>query len=86
MFLLGLASALVSGLSYPVWSILLADLVAVLGLYKDDPEKLFNEIKHYSVIFVIYAIVAGIVEFSESFSFCYIGERITTDLRYMTFK
>eukprot|EP00123_Amoebidium_parasiticum_P013500 comp21991_c0_seq1/m.31796 comp21991_c0_seq1/g.31796 ORF comp21991_c0_seq1/g.31796 comp21991_c0_seq1/m.31796 type:complete len:1283 (-) comp21991_c0_seq1:440-4288(-) len=84
--LVGISAAAAAGAIFPLWSIILTDMMYALGIYANNPGKLYDEICHYSVIFVIFALVVGAIVATRTFIYIYVGEKLTTELRNMTFE
>eukprot|EP00124_Ichthyophonus_hoferi_P002944 Ihof_evm3s226 gene=Ihof_evmTU3s226 len=84
--LVGFIASLASGVTYPLWSVILTDMMNVLGIYANNLDKLYEEVCYYSVIYTVFAVAVGIVTFIQFASFTYIGEKVTSELRNMTFE
>lgn len=78
--------SILSGAVFPSWALLLTDLMNSLGIYGDDKEKLYSEVKKYASIFCGFAFVVALITFSQNTLFTWYGESLTTQMRLATFK
>lgn len=56
-----------------------------MGIYATDPSELYTQVCHYALGYLAFAIIAGLLMFTQTSCYRYIGERITSDLRVVTF-
>lgn len=77
--LLGLAGAIGFGFVQPTYAYVLGDMVA--KFYTKDFNKLRNDVKIYSSIFVAISVVAFIVNVLQHYNFAALGEYLTKRIR-----
>eukprot|EP01134_Creolimax_fragrantissima_P004039 CFRG4039T1 len=79
----GICFALVNGCIFPIMSVLLTNIIDVLGTTPKD--ELYDEMSAAALNFVILAVVTGVVVFCQTAIFVFAGEKLVTRLRVMTF-
>ncbi|RHZ74187.1 hypothetical protein Glove_227g57 [Diversispora epigaea] len=83
LFFTGLIGSVISGLIFPIFSILLVDILN--NLTETDREKLLSDSNFWSLMFLVLAIASAIGNFVHTFFFSFAGEKLTWRLRVMTF-
>ncbi|KNC82823.1 hypothetical protein SARC_04906 [Sphaeroforma arctica JP610] len=81
--ILGMFAAALNGAVFPVMSVMLTNIINVLGTA--PKETLYDQMSAAALDFVILAIVAGVLMFFQTYIFSYAGEKLVTRLRVMTF-
>eukprot|EP01132_Coremiostelium_polycephalum_P006617 gene6617-8188_t len=84
LFISGIIGAIINGALMPIFSILFSEIVKV---FQDpDPAEIRSGSKKMAMWFAILAAAAGIANFLQTFSFTYIGEKLTYHLRRLSFR
>jgi hypothetical protein len=71
----------INGLIFPIFSIFLSKMLAVLVKFSVDPVQARIDANLYALIFFILAIVAFVVNCVQFIIFTYIGENMTEKVR-----
>ncbi|KAK8913700.1 ABC transporter B family member 11 [Platanthera zijinensis] len=83
ILLLGAAAAILNGVIFPVFGLLLS---SVIKTFYDPPHKLKKDSKFWSVMFLIFGFVSLLALSARSYLFGVAGSRLIRRIRLMTFE
>lgn len=83
LFIFGGLAALANGTTFPVFGLLLSNLIATY--YQSDKKKLRHDANFWSLMYLVLAIGIFIVSPIQFYSFAVIGQRLIRRLRRLTF-
>lgn len=83
--MLGMLLAVANGCIFPIFSIFLSKMLAVLVLFSSDPAQARTDSNLYALIFFILAIAAFLINLFEFTIFTHIGEDMTQQVRNQTY-
>lgn len=84
LFLIGSLAALANGTSFPIFGLLLSNIIAVY--YITEPKKLRHDANFWSLMYLVLAIGIFIVSPIQFYSFGVIGQNLIRRLRRLTFE
>ncbi|KAN0050692.1 hypothetical protein ACTA71_003837 [Dictyostelium dimigraforme] len=83
-FSVGLIGASLNGAIMPVFSIIFSE---ILGIFQEqDPSELTRRSRNMALWFILLAVVAALANFIQIYCFTYIGEKLTFNLRRLSFE
>jgi ATP-binding cassette subfamily B (MDR/TAP) protein 1 len=82
--LFGCIAAVVVGSSFPAFAVLFGEMYGLLSL--GDAELIQKQTNFYSLLFLMLGVLTGIGTFIQTYMFNYAGVRLTSRLRFLTFK
>ncbi|KAK5581948.1 hypothetical protein RB653_003529 [Dictyostelium firmibasis] len=83
-FLVGLIGASLNGAIMPVFSIIFSE---ILGIFQEQDEtELTRRSRNMALWFILLAVVAALANFIQIYCFTYIGEKLTFNLRRLSFE
>mmetsp|Transcript_47908 Transcript_47908/g.124377 ORF Transcript_47908/g.124377 Transcript_47908/m.124377 type:complete len:1323 (-) Transcript_47908:3301-7269(-) len=82
-FFLGLLAASITGVSFPVFSVIFGEVLNVFTLRGDE---LMSRVSFFCLLFFILGLVSALASYFENFCFNFMGEKLTTRLRDLSFK
>jgi ATP-binding cassette subfamily B (MDR/TAP) protein 1 len=94
-FILGMIAAVFNGLAFPVSAILFSSVVATMvkkyrlyiqSGYNVHLNDLYEDVRFYSLLYVAGAVLLVLINFVQSYSFKYMGEKVVTRLRELHFR
>ncbi|KAL0919048.1 hypothetical protein M5K25_011116 [Dendrobium thyrsiflorum] len=83
ILLLGSMSAIINGLAFPIFGLLLS---CVINTFYQPPNKLEKEAKLWSLIFLLLGIISLVALAARSYFFALAGSRLIRRIRLMTFE
>ncbi|KAH0462228.1 hypothetical protein IEQ34_009803 [Dendrobium chrysotoxum] len=83
MLLLGSVSAIINGLAFPIFGLLLS---CVINTFYQPPNKLEKDTKFWSLIFLLFGIISLVALAARSYFFALAGSRLIRRIRLMTFE
>jgi hypothetical protein len=73
-FVLAILMAGINGAIFPIFSIFLSQMLAILVVFNSDPVQSRKDADKYALIFFLLGILAFIVNFFQMLLFSYLGE------------
>ncbi|EGC38102.1 ABC transporter B family protein [Dictyostelium purpureum] len=83
LFLLGFIGSAINGAIMPVFSIIFSEILEIFQ--EVDPNELTRRSRNMALWFILLAVVAGLANFVQIYCFTYIGEKLTYNLRRLSF-
>lgn len=81
LFAIGILVAMMNGIIFPIFSIFLAKMLAILINFTDNPIQARTDANLYALIYLILAIAAFIINVAQQTIFTIIGEDMTQKIR-----
>lgn len=81
LFGIGIMVAMMNGVIFPIFSIFLAKMLAILINFEDNPAQARTDANLYALIYLILAIAAFIINVAQQTIFTIIGEDMTQKIR-----
>ena len=78
---MGLVVCICNGVIFPIFSVFLAKMLAILINFKDNPSQARKDANLYALIYLILAIAAFILNVIQQIIFTTIGEEMTQKIR-----
>jgi ABC-type multidrug transport system fused ATPase/permease subunit len=85
LFAIGFMACIGNGVIFPIFSIFLAKMLAILINFKDDPIQARKDANTYALIYFLLGIAAFIVNLIQQTIFTTIGEEMTEKIRNETY-
>jgi ABC-type Mn2+/Zn2+ transport system permease subunit len=77
LFAIGVVTCIINGVIFPIFSIFLAKMLAILINFSDNPSQARSDANIYALIYVILGVAAFICSIFQQSIFATIGEETT---------
>ena len=77
LFAIGIFAAMLNGTIFPIFSIFLAKMLAVLIEFDDNPTQARKDANLYALLYLLFGVAAFIFTFSQQTIFSMIGAQVT---------
>ncbi|KAG6608834.1 Multidrug resistance protein ABC Superfamily [Phytophthora cinnamomi] len=94
-YVMGLIGACIGGILTPASALLVAEMITSMtgkfGLYEDSGDRkylseLYDNVQLYGIMYIVGAVAIVVFTFLQTYSFKFIGEKVTTRLRNANFE